>query len=97
MIYCIIIMDTTVLYYNMIISESYCIFVKTLNGKSIVLDVEPSYTIKKIKTMIDDKEDIPPSEQRLIFKSSQLEDDKTLSQYNIGGNNTIHLTLRLLG
>ncbi|KAG6391339.1 hypothetical protein SASPL_149093 [Salvia splendens] len=71
--------------------------VKTLTGKEIEIDIEPTDTIDRIKERVEEKEGIPPVQQRLIYAGKQLGDDKTAKDYNIEGGSVLHLVLALRG
>ncbi|KAG1745797.1 ubiquitin-related domain-containing protein [Suillus occidentalis] len=73
------------------------IFVKNLNGKTIALMISPTDTVENLMKKIQERTDIPPSEQRILFGGKQLVPDKILADYNISKESTLHLVLRLRG
>jgi len=73
------------------------LFVKTLQGKTVSIEVEEGESIEDVKAKISEKEGIPPEQQRLIFGGQQLQDGKTIDDYDLGDDSTLHLVLRLRG
>jgi len=71
--------------------------VRTLTGREIEINVEPDDTVQKIKELVEEKEGIPPMQQRLIYGGKQMADDKTAESYQLEGGFTLHLVLALRG
>ncbi|KAJ6783904.1 hypothetical protein PWT90_03771 [Aphanocladium album] len=71
--------------------------VRTLTGKEIELDIESGYKVSQIKEKVEEKEGIPPVQQRLIYGGKQMTDDKTAADYDLKGGDTLHLVLALRG
>ncbi|KAI9006941.1 ubiquitin-related domain-containing protein [Hyaloraphidium curvatum] len=71
--------------------------VKTLTGKEIEIDIEPNDKINRIKEKVEEKEGIPPAQQRLIFGGKQMADEKAASDYGVEGGSVLHLVLALRG
>merc|ERR1711941_126901 len=71
--------------------------VKTLTGKEIEIDIEPSDKVERIKERVEEKEGIPPPQQRLIFSGKQMSDEKTATDYKVVGGSVLHLVLALRG
>merc|ERR1712071_124494 len=71
--------------------------VKTLTGKEIEIDIEPTDKVERIKERVEEKEGIPPPQQRLIFSGKQMNDDRTASEYKVSGGSVLHLVLALRG
>jgi ubiquitin C len=73
------------------------IFIKNLNGKSIVINIDANETVESLKQKVQDKEGVSPNQQRIIYAGKQLENGRILSDYNIQKEATLHLVLRLTG
>jgi len=71
--------------------------VKTLTGKEIEIDIEPTDKVERIKERVEEKEGIPPPQQRLIFSGKQMNDERTAADYKVAGGSVLHLVLALRG
>nr|CAH8842094.1 unnamed protein product [Trichobilharzia regenti] len=85
------------MYLLIFITYSMLIKVKTLTGKEIEIDIEQTDKVERIKERIEEKEGIPPQQQRLIFSGKQMNDEKLVQEYKIQGGSVIHLVLSLRG
>ncbi|XP_016098462.1 NEDD8 isoform X2 [Sinocyclocheilus grahami] len=70
---------------------------ETLTGKEIEIDIEPTDKVERIKERVEEKEGIPPQQQRLIYSGKQMNDEKTAADYKIQGGSVLHLVLALRG
>merc|ERR1711936_1416630 len=81
----------------LLVLNNMLIKVKTLTGKEIEIDIEPTDKVERIKERVEEKEGIPPAQQRLIFSGKQMNDEKTAQDYKISGGSVLHLVLALRG
>lgn len=77
--------------------QQFQLFIKSINGKTRTLMVEPTTTVGELKRQMQEKEGINPDEQRMIFAGKNLEDTKTMADYNLQAESTVHLVLRVRG
>jgi len=82
---------------NVLLKFNMLIKVKTLTGKEIEIDIEPTDRVERIKERVEEKEGIPPPQQRLIFSGKQMNDEKTAADYKVSGGSVLHLVLALRG
>uniref|UniRef100_A0AAZ3RF94 Ubiquitin-like protein NEDD8 n=1 Tax=Oncorhynchus tshawytscha TaxID=74940 RepID=A0AAZ3RF94_ONCTS len=76
---------------------SWIVILDTLTGKEIEIDIEPTDKVERIKERVEEKEGIPPQQQRLIYSGKQMNDEKTAADYKIQGGSVLHLVLALRG